>query len=67
MATPHNPAKPGKHQQFVIGPSTSSQNYEVALNTNRNTYESSLLKPIRDRKELLMARLEMQSIESMFV
>ena len=67
MATPHNPAKPSKHQHFVIGPSTSSQNYQVALNTNRNTYESSLLKPIRDRKELLMARLEMQAIESMFI
>jgi hypothetical protein len=67
MATPYNPAKPGKHQHFVIGPSTSSQNYEVALNTNRNTYESSLLKPIRDRRESLMARLEMEAIESMFV
>ena len=64
MATP---SKPGKHQQFVIGPSTSSQNYEVALNTNRNTFESSLLKPTKDRRESLMARLEMQEIESMFV
>lgn len=67
MATPHNPAKTGKHQHFVIGPSTSSQNYEVALNTNRNTYESSLLKPIRDRRESLMARLEMEAIKGMFV
>ena len=67
MATPHNPAKPGKHQHFVIDPSTSSQNYEVALNTNRNTFESSLLKPVKDRREALMARLEMQAIESMFV
>ena len=67
MATPYNPAKPGKHQQFVIGPSTSSQNYEAALNTNRNTFESGLLRPTKERRESLMARLEMQAIESMFV